>query len=138
MALFNNKELEALQIENKQLRTELERLQCREELNKSTISAYNEGVEKYREQLLSFQQETEEQATEITELRRQLDAAKMKPRNERGAGRNRKATPEQINLILSLRTEGKSYEHIAHAMTEKYGGSWNKTNIRNTAIAEKN
>jgi len=138
MALFSNKELEALQIENKRLRTELERMQCREESYKSTISALNQGVEKFREQLLSFQRETENQAAEITELRRQLANAKKKPHNERGAGRSRKATAEQINFILFLRAEGKSYDYIAHALTEKYGGKWNKTNVRNTVIAEKN
>ena len=138
MALFNNKGLEVLQTENKRLQTEFERLQCREESYKSTISVLNQGVENFREQLLSFQQETEDQAAEIAELRRQLADAKINPHNERGAGRSRKATPEQINLILSLRAEGKSYSYIAHALTEKYGGKWNKTNVRNTVTSEKN
>ena len=61
MALFNNKELEALQIENRRLQKELELSQQREENYKSTISVFSEGYEKFREQLLSFEQKTEEQ-----------------------------------------------------------------------------
>jgi len=167
MALFNNKELEALQIENKQLRTELERAREGAAFSQSNIEALVRGTEKLREQLLSFEQKNEEQATEIESLhrqlvdaefkahnerfqgfeqkmieqaaeikslRRQLDDAKKKPRNERGAGRSRKTTPEQVDFILSLRTEGKSYSFIANALTEKYGGKWNKTNVRNAII----
>ena len=90
--------------------------------------------EAHNERFQEFEQKMIEQAAEIKSLRRQLDDAKKKPRNERGAGRSRKTTPEQVNFILSLRTEGKSYSFIANALTEKYGGKWNKTNVRNAII----
>jgi len=103
MALFNNRELEALQHENQKLK-----------------------------------QEIENQAAEIAELRRQLETAKIRPHNERGAGRKRKATDEQFLLICSLRLKDKSYNYIARVLAEQYGGKWNKTTVRNTFMAEKN
>ena len=138
MPLFNNKELEALQSENRRLQTELEQLQTREDFHRTTILSLNQGVEKLRDHLLSQEQDISAKDAEISDLAQRLAAVSTRPYNERGAGRKRKATLEQILLIRSLRMEGKSYGAIARILTEQYGDKWNRATVRNTFIAEKN
>ena len=77
----------------------------------------------------------------ITELEEEIAVLKSnlpyRPHNERGAGRKHKATTEQRKYILSLYEQGVSQHQIARMMTERTGGKWNKTTIRNIIIAAK-
>ena len=138
MAIFNSKEFEALQAENRRLQSELERLRSRAEFNRATIVSLNQGVENFREHILSLQAIIRDKDDEIEDLNRRLAAASVRPHNERGAGRKQRATPEQAALIHSLRMNGGSYGSIAHALTKQFGGEWNKTTVRNNFMAGKN
>ena len=138
MALFSNKEFEALQVENQRLQSELERLRSREEFNRATIVSLNQGVDNFRDHIFSLETTIRDQTAEIEDLRRQLAAASIRPHNERGAGRKRKVTAEQATFIRSLRMKGMSYGYIADTLTAKFGEKWNKTTVRNAFIAEKN
>ena len=126
MALFNNKELaalEALQTENAELQ---EKIAALEERLSDSISSHQ--VKKIRDIYNKY----------LDELEEEIAALKNRPHNERGAGRKHKATPEQREYIISLFSQGISQNKIARMMTEQTGGTWNKTTIRNIIIAGKN
>ena len=145
MPFFNNKEFEALQTENLRLQTEIERLrselkitQDREAFYKSTIKIYEQATENFRQRLLSQEQEILDKDAEIAKLTRQLASTSVRPHNERGAGRKYRATPEQRELILSLKNDGLGCGGIVRILSEHYGAAWNKTTVRNAIMAEKN
>jgi len=138
LAVFNNKELEALQAENLRLQGEIERLQDREAFYKSTIKTYEQATENFRQRLLLQEQAILGKDAEIAELTQQIPTINTRPHNERGAGRKYRATPEQRALILSLKKDGVGYGGIARILSERYGAAWNKTTVRNTVLAERN
>ena len=74
---------------------------------------------------------------EIQALKEEIAALQTRPHNERNAGRKRKATPEQIEYILSLSADGHSQVKIAKILTEQTGGKWNKSTVRNIIISAK-
>ena len=123
MALFNNKELEALQAENAEFEDKVAELEAR--LSNSLSSAH---VKMMYQKFNDY----------ITELEEEIAVLKNRPHNERGAGRKHKATPEQREHIISLFSSGISQNKIARMMTEQTGDQWNKTTIRNIIIAGKN
>jgi predicted nucleic acid-binding Zn-ribbon protein len=123
MALFNSKEFEALQAENAELKEKITSLETR--LSDSFSSHKVKKVcQLYDDQIAKFEEE--------------IAALQNRPHNERGAGRKHKATPEQRDYIVSLFSQGVSQHQIARMMTERTGGKWNKTTVRNIIIAAKN
>ena len=158
MALFNNKLLETLQAENAELKDKIisleTRLSVKDKLlseNITTIDEFekkiellNAEIEKYKTKLTntysSHQVDKVRQVYDnfISELESEIAALKDRPHNERGAGRKRKATPEQFAMILSLINQGKSYYSIAKILSTEYNKLWNKTTVRNTVLSANN
>jgi predicted nucleic acid-binding Zn-ribbon protein len=151
MALFNNKELEALQTENTELKDKIAtlevRLSTREKAlseHKQTIDKLTAEAEKYKAELSnSFPSHRVEKVKQyyediISKLEDEVAVLQARPHNERGAGRKHRATPEQRDCILSLFSSGISQNQIARMMTEQTGGKWNKTTVRNIIISAKN
>jgi len=155
MALFNNKLLETLQIENTELKDKIISLETRlsikdkvlsenriaiDELEKQ-IELLNIEIEKYKFKLAnSFSSHQVNKVRQyydnyISEIESEIAALQNRPHNERGAGRKRKATPEQIEMILSLVNQGKSYYAIAKILSDEYNERWNKTTVRNTVLS---
>jgi hypothetical protein len=123
MVLFNSKEFETLQAENAVLKEKNISLETR--LSDSFSSHKVKKVCKLYDD-------------RIAKLEEELAALQNRPHNERGAGRKHKATPEQRAYIISLCSQGISQHQIARIMTERTGGKWNKTTVRNIIIAAKN
>jgi len=123
MTLFSKKELERLQHENNALHDKITSLEAR--------LANSFPSHKVKEVCQEFN-------NYIDTLESELSALKNRPRNERGAGRKRKATSEQVALILSLSDEGKSHSAIAKILSTEYNEPWNKTTVRNVVLAAKN
>ena len=145
MSIFSNKEFEALQVENRRLADRINTLEVLSSNRAKSIGEMRtarqnaeEKIEFQNQQIKSLEEIIRKKDSEIDNLKRQLAAAHIHPHNERGAGRKRKATPEQTAIILSLRMEGKSYDQIARILNERFGEDWNKTTVRNTHIAAKN
>lgn len=157
MGLFNNKELEALQTENDRLRDKITTLEVRlsakdkaiadmrdEIVNlESQADEYRSVIEKYKTSAANFipfhevEKIKRELYGEIQALKSELARPQICTHNERGAGRKRKATQEQVNYILSLHADGCSQMKIAKILTEQSGGKWNKSTVRNIIIAAK-
>ena len=157
MAFFNNKEFESLQAENNkfkdriallevrlsakdkaiiEMRSQIDELETLNEeytatIDKLEIAASNKisfhEVEKIRREYLS----------KISALEEQRSALRIRPHNERGAGRKYKATPEQVEYILSLSADGHSQVKIAEILTGQTGNKWNKSTVRNIIISAK-
>ena len=157
MALFNNKEIDALQTENDKLkdkiallevrlatkdkavmemRLQIDELETRNEeytatIDKLEIAASNKisfhEIEKIRREYLS----------KISALEQQIAALRIRPHNERGAGRKSKATPKQVEYSLSLSADGHSQIKIAEILTGQTGDKWNKSTVRNIIISAK-
>ena len=59
-------------------------------------------------------------------LAREMDYFK---RNERGAGRKRKATPQMIARVAELRSRGLSQQSITKTVSVKYGVPISRTTV---------
>lgn len=158
MALFNNKELDAFQAENNQLKDKIATLEVR-------LSAKDKAIVEMRSQIDEMTTQNEEYAatidklkiaasnkisfhevekirqeylSKISALESRLSATQIRPYNERGAGRKRRATPEQVEQILSLSADGYSQVKIARILTEQTGDNWNKSTVRNIILTANN
>ena len=158
MALFNNKEHEALQAENAMLKEKIISFETRLSVKDKNLSECRATIDELEERIERLNAEIEKNKSKpsdtyssnqvkricqeyndyISQLEEDISTLKIRPHNERGAGRKRKATPEQREHILSLFSSGISQNKIARMMTEQTGSQWNKTTIRNIIIAEKN
>jgi len=157
MAFFNNKEFEALQAENDKLKDRIALLEVR-------LSAKDKAIIEMRSQIDELEIQNEEYIaaidkleiaasdkisfhevekirreylSKISALEEQRSALRIRPHNERGAGRKYKATPEQVEYILSLSADGHSQVKIAKILTEQSGEKWNKSTVRNIIISAK-
>ena len=157
MALFSNKELEALQSENRSLKDKVATFETRLSAKDKALSEYKTHVGELEGKIERLKSEIEKNKTELSksfsshkveklreyyekyidELEEQLAAPQTRIHNERGAGRKHKATPKQREYIISLFSQGVSQYKIARMMTEQTGGKWNKTTVRNIIIAGK-
>ena len=150
MALFNKKELEILQAENTALKAENHSLITQLNVKSITLIEANHIIEKLSAEVERFKSKRSKNLSshqventhqnyinKIAELEKEIETLKIRPHNERGAGRKHKATPEQSDYIISLFSQGISQNKIAKMMTEQTGGKWNKTTIRNIIIRAK-
>jgi chromosome segregation ATPase len=150
MALFNKKEVEALQAENAKLNDKIILLEARLSARDTALREYRDMVEKLTAEVEGYKTKmTKNYASRqiknlqqhydhsIDKLQEEIVALKIRPHNERGAGRKHKATPEQRDYIVSLFSSGISQNKIARMMSEQTNDKWNKTTIRNIIISSK-
>ena len=155
MALFNNKEFEALQAENTKLNDKITSLETRLSARDRALSEYKDMVEELEKQIEHLKTENKKYKLQLSDsfsshkvknvcqlydeqiakFEEEIAALQIRPHNERGAGRKRKATPAQTEMILSLVNQGKSYYSIAKILSTEYNEPWNRTTIRNLVIA---
>jgi len=143
--IFGSKEIEALRVENKRLADKANTLEVQlsvrgRSIDEMRVALRNaeEIADSHEQQIGKLKEIIREKDAEIADLKSRLVEKCIRPCNERGAGRKRKATSEQVQLILSLKMEGKSYRHIASVLSAKYGGNWNKSTVRNAHLSAKN
>jgi len=139
MPIFNNKEIEALQAENTALKDKITTFEVRLSARDKKISECDKTIERLNGEIEKYQAKLSAtfSSHEVNKLQEEIAALKKRPRNERGAGRKPKATPEQRDYIISLFSQGISQNKIAKIMTEQTGDQWNKTTIRNMIISAK-
>jgi chromosome segregation ATPase len=150
MALFNKKEAEALQAENAKLNDKIILLEARLSARDTALREYRDMVEKLTAEIEGYKTKmTKNYASrQIKNLQQQYDhsidklqgeiaSLKIRPHNERGAGRRHKATREQRDYIIALFSSGINQNKIARIMSEQTNDKWNKTTIRNIIISSK-
>ena len=144
MALFNKKELEALQQENTTAKDKIASLETRIATLRKENTRQNAEIEELKAKLKNsfpshqVRKVTQDLNNQIIVLEDQLVEFQNRPHNERGAGRKNRATPEQVAYILALSREGKSYNAIAKMLSAEYDTPWNKTTVRNIVLAARN
>jgi uncharacterized coiled-coil protein SlyX len=144
MAFLGNKqEVERLSIENMSLTNKISALEKTLALKEENIADLQGEIACLREEVEYIDRRAEEFYSGAKKVIAQqqanyeavYDSLKIRPHNERNAGRKSRATPEQKAEIISLRQSGNGYKRIAQIMSEKTGSAWNKTTIRNIACS---